>query len=150
MGLFDFVRGAGRKDEEAEQQERVDEAIKSNQLLRYVRGFGFDIDDLKVKYDDGVVTVNGMAKTQADREKVVLALGNTQGVAQVDDRMGVGAPEPEAKFYTVAKGDSLSKIAKDFYGDYKHYPAIFEANKPMLTDPNKIYPGQVLRIPPQS
>jgi nucleoid-associated protein YgaU len=147
MSLFDFVRGAGRKEEE-EQQERVDEAIKSNKLLRYVRGLGLAVDDLKVQYDDGVVTVTGMASTQADRERVVLALGNTEGVAQVDDRMEVGEPEPEAKFYTVQKGDSLSKIAKELYGDYKKYPAIFEANQPMLDDPNKIYPGQVLRIPP--
>ena len=57
------------------------------------------------------------------------------------------APEAEADFYTVKAGDSLSKIAKEYYGDAMKYPAIFEANKPMLKDPDKIYPGQVLRIP---
>jgi nucleoid-associated protein YgaU len=77
-----------------------------------------------------------------------LALGNTQGVAQVDDQMETLSVEEQAQFYTVVKGDSLSKIAKEAYGDYKKYPFIFEANKPMLSDPDKIYPGQVLRIPP--
>ena len=75
-------------------------------------------------------------------------MGNVAGVAQVDDRIVVEAPEPEATFYTVVGGDTLSKIAKEHYGDAMKYPVIFEANKPMLTDPNKIYVGQVLRIPP--
>jgi len=47
----------------------------------------------------------------------------------------------------VVKGDTLSAIAKEMYGSANKYPVIFEANKPMLTDPDKIYPGQVLRIP---
>ena len=149
MGLFDFIKGAGRKDDkEDEQQERVDEAIKSNKLKRYVDGLGFGVEKLVVKYDDGVATVTGKAATQADREKVVLALGNTAGVAQVDDQMEVVEAAEVAQFYTVAKGDSLSKIAKELYGDYKQYPTIFEANRPMFEHPDKIYPGQVLRIPP--
>ncbi len=149
MGLFDFIKGAGRKDDkEDEQQERVDEAIKSNKLKRYVDGLGFGVEKRVVKYDDGVATVTGKAATQADREKVVLALGNTAGVAQVDDQMEVVEAADVAQFYTVAKGDSLSKIAKEIYGDYKQYPTIFEANRPMLEHPDKIYPGQVLRIPP--
>ncbi|KPK55690.1 MAG: hypothetical protein AMS21_13360 [Gemmatimonas sp. SG8_38_2] len=149
MGIFDFIKGAGRKEKDEDvTQEQVDEAIKSNKLKRYVDGLGFGVDQLKVKYDDGVATVWGKAATQADREKVVLALGNTQGVAQVDDQMEVVEAAEVAQFYTVEKGDSLSKIAKEFYGDYKQYPKIFEANRPMLEHPDKIYPGQVLRIPP--
>ncbi len=62
--------------------------------------------------------------------------------------MRVAKPEPEAKMHTVVSGDTLSKISKQFYGDPMKYMKIFEANKPMLKDPNKIYPGQVLRIPP--
>jgi len=147
VGLFDFIKGAGRKDEEDELQEQVDEAIKGNKLKRYVDGLGFGVENLKVKYDDGVATVWGKATTQEEREKVVLALGNTQGVGQVDDQMDVVEAAAAAQFYTVAKGDSLSKIAKEFYGDYKQYPTIFEANRPMLEHPDKIYPGQVLRIP---
>jgi nucleoid-associated protein YgaU len=79
---------------------------------------------------------------------VILAVGNTVGIARVDDRIEVSAPEPEAQFHTVVSGESLSLIAKKYYGDAMKYPVIFEANKPMLTDPDKIYPGQVLRIPP--
>ena len=147
MGIFDFIKGAGRK-EEAKRDEELNDLIRGNKLLRYVMGLGLDIEDLRVRYDDGVATVTGKAASQAEREKVVLALGNTEGVARVDDQMEVAAPEAEAKFYTVEKGDSLSKTAKEMYGDAMKYPAIFEANKPMLTDPNLIYPGQVLRIPP--
>ena len=87
-------------------------------------------------------------ETQADKEKVILAVGNVEGVETVDDRMAVVKTEPEATFYEVQKGDTLSKIAKSHYGDWKLYPQIFEANKPMLKDPDLIYPGQVLRIPP--
>ncbi len=79
-----------------------------------------------MQYDDGTATVRGRAATQADKEKVVLAVGNTEGVEQVDDRMEVSTPEAEAQMYTVKSGDSLSKIAKEFYGDPMKYPAIFE------------------------
>ena len=104
--------------------------------------------DLFVDVEDDKVTVHGEVDTQEEKEKVVLILGNVEGVATVDDRLTVANPEPEAQFYEVKKGDSLSKIAKQFYGDPMKYPVIFEANKPMLKDPNLIYPGQKLRIPP--
>ena len=61
--------------------------------------------------------------------------------------MEVEIQEPEAVFHTVVSGDTLSKIAKKVYGNAMKYPVIFEANKPMLSHPDKIYPGQVLRIP---
>lgn len=92
--------------------------------------------------------ISGRALDQATREKVVLVVGNSEGIAQVDDRMDVENIEPEAVFHTVERGDTLSKISKEHYGDPNQYPLIFEANKPMLQDPDKIYPGQVLRIPP--
>jgi nucleoid-associated protein YgaU len=116
---------------------------------------GLDVKQLKVDVAGETATVSGEAGSQADREKVLLAVGNTQGIAKVDDRMSVATaklaeatpPPPETKYHTVVTGDSLSKIAKEFYGDPMKYPVIFEANKPMLKDPDKIYPGQVLRIP---
>ena len=88
-------------------------------------------------------------------EKIVLVVGNTDGISKVDDRLELIVKqevkkEPAARFYTVVKGDTLSKIAKAHYGDAMKYPVIFEANKPMLSDPDKIYPGQVLRIPDQT
>ncbi len=94
--------------------------------------------------------MTGTAPDQATREKILLAAGNVAGVAEVENRMTVARAEPEAQFHTVVRGDTLSAIAKQFYGNANKYLAIFEANKPMLTHPDKIYPGQVLRIPPQA
>ncbi len=84
------------------------------------------------------------------REKIVLALGNVKGIASVVDGLEVEKPAEPATFYTVVKGDNLTRIAEEHYGDGTKYPAIFDANRPMLSDPDKIYPGQVLRIPPQA
>ena len=156
MGIFDFVKGAGAKlglgDDEKEKERQADEQLeerrKGNALMRHVMGLGFEVEKLRVDFDDGVATVTGQVGDQSTREKVVLAIGNTSGVARVDDRMEVVKSAPEAVMYTVQGGDSLSKIAKEQYGDAMKYTVIFEANKPLLTDPNKIYPGQVLRIPP--
>lgn len=152
MGIFDFIKDVGEKltgkdDEKDARKEALDERMKGNVLMRHVMQLGLDVENLRVDYDDGVATVTGAAADQATRERVVLAVGNTEGVAQVDDQMTVEKPEPQASFYTVQKGDSLSRIAKEQYGDAMKYPEIFEANKPMLKDPDKIYPGQVLRIP---
>ena len=81
------------------------------------------------------------------REKILLTVGNTAGISAVDDAIEVEAAEPEAQFHTVERGDTLSAIAKKYYGKASKYPVIFEANKPMLDNPDRIYPGQVLRIP---
>lgn len=107
------------------------------------------IDNLSVTYDGNTdkVTINGAAANQAEREKAILAAGNVQYVAQVEDNITVATQEPESRMYTVKSGDTLSKISKEVYGDPNQYNKIFEANKPLLSDPNKIYPGQVLRIP---
>ncbi len=154
MGLFDFVKDAGEKlglgkknGDEAAVAEYVEEQQKANALWHLVRDLGLEVEELQITFDDGVATVHGKATSQTEREKVVLAIGNTQGVARVDDRMEVVEPAPEATFYTVEPGDSLSKISLQHYGDAMKYMRIFEANKPMLKDPDLIYPGQVLRIP---
>jgi nucleoid-associated protein YgaU len=150
MGIFDFIKGSGEKlaDKEARETEAAQEAVMGGKLRRHLQGLGLQVENVNVTFDDGVATITGKAASQAEREKAVLVLGNTQGVSRVVDNMTVVAPAPEARFYTVVSGDTLSKIAKAQYGDAMKYPVIFEANKPMLTDPNKIYPGQVLRIPP--
>jgi len=145
MGLFDFLKDAG---EDLERQETQRESEKAASLARQIQILGLKADDLQVAFDDGVVTVRGSTPNQEEREKIVLTLGNIQGVAQVDDQLVVEKSAAGATFYTVQPGDSLSAIAKKQYGDAMKYPVIFEANKPMLSDPNKIYPGQVLRIPP--
>ncbi len=148
MGFFDFVKDAGDKVLHREDNTIENNAAKADSLAGHVIGLGLDVENLEVSFDDGLATVSGIADSQANKEKILLKLGNTYGVARVDDRLTVEIPEPEATFYTVQSGDTLGGIAKAQYGNAMKYPVIFEANKPMLTDPNKIYPGQVLRIPP--
>jgi nucleoid-associated protein YgaU len=172
MGLMSFIKGAGEKlfgvkDVQAAevemQQKPADPAPKQKltELNRkaaeaiegYIRSQNLNAAALTVAFDatTSTVTVAGTAPDQATREKIVLCCGNVEGVEKVEDNMSVDQlSEPEAKFYTVVKGDTLSKISKEQYGDANKYPAIFEANRPMLTHPDKIYPGQVLRIPPQA
>ncbi len=106
------------------------------------------VKDLKVEQVGDKVILKGQAANQAELEKAIIAAGNTIGVAEVESQIEVANPEPPSTFYTVKSGDTLSKIAKAHYGDAKLYHAIFDANKPMLKDPDKIYPGQALRIPP--
>ncbi len=152
MGFLDFVSGVGEKlfggSAESDQE-------RSAKLENHVRKLGLSVTRLKIDVDGDVASVTGEVKAQADREKVLLAVGNTTGIARVDDKLTTTAattpdhePEVPATYYTVEKGDTLSKIAKEQYGNAMKYPVIFEANEPMLTDPDKIYPGQVLRIPP--
>ncbi|HLU92571.1 MAG TPA: peptidoglycan-binding protein LysM [Membranihabitans sp.] len=153
MGLFSFLKKAGSnlfgKDVETKAEEAAKELEARNALLiNEINKLNFDVEDLSLNLDDDTVTVYGKVDSQDEKEKVVLALGNVTGIATVDDRINVVNPKPESTFYEVKSGDSLSKIAKAHYGDPMKYPLIFEANKPMLSDPDKIYPGQVLRIPP--
>ncbi len=162
MGLFSFIKNAGAKvfgigkttEEEAAEARaaanaaelRVEEAAARN-LEETINDLQLQVEGLSVFVDDDMARISGMAYDQATREKVVLVVGNTAGIATVDDQMTVEHIEPEAQFHTVVSGDTLGKIAKNYYGNAMKYPVIFEANKPMLTDPDKIYPGQVLRIP---
>ncbi len=159
MGIFDFVKDAGAKifgqDEPAVQPQarQVDpkqlEAMKRRKALeKLVSELGLEVEGLEVEIQGDAATVRGKVDSQAEREKVVLAVGNVVGIARVDDQLEAVEAAPEAKMHTVVAGDSLSKIAKEHYGNAGKYMAIFEANKPLLEDPNKIYPGQVLRIPP--
>lgn len=158
MGLFSFIKNAGSKifgvgksdaelAAEAAAEELAAEAAAARRLEQTISDLGLDVDGLSVHIDDDKATVSGLAHDQATKEKVVLVVGNSDGIATVDDQMTVENPEPEAQFHTVVSGDTLGKIAKTYYGNAMKYPVIFEANKPMLTDPDKIYPGQVLRIP---
>jgi len=151
MGLFSFVKNAGtkifgKKEETAAPVEQKKQ-IRAQALIDYIKALGLTYQTIKVTVNDDDVKVEGKVTHQAEAEKIILAIGNVEGVDQVHNLMEVVTPAPQAKYYTVVKGDSLSKIAKAFYGDAMKYPVIFEANKPMLSDPNKIYPGQVLRIP---
>ncbi|MDJ0646536.1 MAG: peptidoglycan-binding protein LysM [Flavobacteriaceae bacterium] len=151
MGLFSFIKNAGARvfgiGKTTAEEAAEAEAEKASKLSQAVEALGLHVEGLSIEVDDDKATVYGEAENQATREKVVLVIGNTEGIASVDDQMTTAVQEPEAQFHTVVSGDSLSKIAKKYYGNAMKYPVIFEANKPMLTDPDKIYPGQVLRIP---
>lgn len=138
MGLFSFLKGKGKKVGAAE----ASEAPTSEELTKELAGLGLD-DGLQVAVEGDTVTLTGTPKDQAAKEKAIVAMGNTEGVASVADETPGDAPV----FYEVQSGDNLSGIAKKTLGDGNKYMVIFEANKPMLADPDKIYPGQVLRIP---
>lgn len=168
MGLIQFAKKVGRKlgigdDDDkkvqgqgpqqgqhapsAQQVRELHDRRKAAALVKLVQDMGFKIQDLGVRVDDDKVTLTGQAPSQEIREKVVLLVGNVEGIGSVDDNLKVAQAAPEAQFYEVKSGDTLSKIAKQFYGDANKYPQIFEANRPMLKDPDEIYPGQRLRIP---
>jgi nucleoid-associated protein YgaU len=132
----------------AARKEHLDETRKAAGLEGYVRRLGLEIDDLDIRFNDGLATIDGKVATQAVREKVILAVGNVAGVGQVQDNIVVADDSKEAELHVVVAGDTLSAIAKEHYGDASKYPVIFEANRPMLKDPDLIYVGQVLRIPP--
>ncbi|MAZ26937.1 MAG: peptidoglycan-binding protein LysM [Cytophagaceae bacterium] len=160
MGLFSFIKNAGEKifgsskeeEKAAKAEEKVAARAEANKkaaarIEETISDLGLEVENLKVVIEGETATVTGKAKDQATKEKAVLIAGNVEGIAQVDDQLEVEEKAPEAQFHTVVSGDNLSKIAKKYYGNAMKYPVIFEANKPMLKDPDKIYPGQVLRIP---
>jgi hypothetical protein len=161
MGIIDFLK------------EKLGGGPDADAIKAHVASLGLRVQSLGLTIDDGVATVTGLAVNRAEASKIVMAIGNSDGITRVDNQMrvplssiqpaatpaaaaapggdpagDVDADEEAVVFYPVAKGDTLSGIAKRLYGDPMKYPKIFEANQPMLTDPDKIYPGQVLRVPP--
>ena len=162
MSIISFIKDAGEKlfgrkeaappaaDPAALQaQSDAANATAATAIADYIAAQGLKVSGLDVAFDGatGTVSVAGEAPDQATREKVVLCCGNVHGVSQVDDAMTTAEPADQSRWYTVVRGDTLSAISKSQYGNANEYMKIFEANKPMLTSPDKIYPGQVLRIP---
>ncbi|BAT57660.1 LysM domain/BON superfamily protein [Variibacter gotjawalensis] len=146
MGFFDFIKDAGSKIFGGEAK-----AATADDLKKEVASNGFDANKLEIKVDGDKVVVTGQAKSQEEAEKIILSLGNTIGVAQVNtDGLQVEKPAPESKMYTVKKGDTLWKIAEEHYGKGKgaKYTEIVKANTPPVKNPDLIQPGWVLRIPP--
>ena len=148
MGIFSFNKSAGAKTPD------ISDEAKAKFMVNTINKYNLDVEDLKINVKDETASVWGKVKEQSVKEKIVLGIGNVVGISEVDDNLTLQKQEAnevedvtEAKFYTVEKGDSLSKISKKVYGDAMKYNSIFEANKPMLKDVNLIYPGQVLRIP---
>lgn len=163
MGLFSFVTDAGGKlgsavydmlhDDEGITKpvtispERINE-LRQRSIQVAVTDMGVDANTLNVVVDGETVTLTGSVPDQATSEKVTLCAGNQHGISSVDCQLHVDKPEPESQIYTVKSGDTLGKIAKEFYGNAAKYMVIFEANQPLLKDPNRINIGQALRIPP--
>jgi nucleoid-associated protein YgaU len=151
MALFDFLKGAGKKVK--------DKANIAAELRQAVLDKGVNITNLNVSVSGETATIQGIARDQKDRELARLIVGNHEGIEKVNDQLQLMAPVPqgggtqttttaaESRMYTVKSGDTLSKIAQEVYGEASKYQQIFEANRPMLKDPDEIYPGQVLRIP---
>lgn len=159
MGLYSFIKeklGVGGPD--------------PDKIAAQIKTLGLQVQNFAVTVTDGVATVTGLAANRAEASKIVMAVGNNDGIQKVDNQMRVPlasiqsatpaaatatpvdgddhSDEDGVVFYPVAKGDTLSAISKRLYGDANKYNKIFEANRPMLTHPDKIYPGQVLRVPP--
>jgi nucleoid-associated protein YgaU len=145
MSLISFVKEAGEKLLHA--LTGGNEAQAAESLKEHVSQVGLGNPNIQVTVEGDKVTASGEVTTQEEKEKILLALGNVAGVGSVDDQIAVAAPAAAARFVTVKKGDTLSAISKAEYGDPNKYQKIFEANKPMLSSPDKIYLGQVLRIP---
>jgi nucleoid-associated protein YgaU len=168
MGFFDFISDAGAKVFGKDEPEKN----VTMPVIKHIENSGVDVQHVTTNFNKGVVNLSGYVPNQEQKEKAVLTAGNIAGVSRVQDNLLIGTPPDDAnaavkemqehalkekdvvgeqqwqsQTYTVQSGDTLGKIAKQFYGDAMKYPKIFEANQPMLENPDKIYPGQVLRIP---
>ena len=166
MGMFSFIKDAGEKLFGHKEVEAVaasaasDDSAKANlealnasaaqAITTYIEAQNLGIEGLNVAFDGttGTVHLQGTAPSQEASEKVALCCGNVAGVTTVENLLAITQPDAESQFHDVVRGDTLSAIAKQYYGNAGKYMAIFEANKPMLSHPDKIYPGQKLRIPP--
>ena len=141
MGLFDFAVNMGKKlfgggDDPAAKIKQEIEASNPG------------IQNLNVEFKDGKVSLSGDAASAEAMEKAVLIAGNVQGVGEVNaDQVKAPAQSGQVDYYIIQQGDTLSAIAKKFLGNANDYPKIFEANREVIQDPNKIYPGQKIRIP---
>lgn len=146
MSIFSFLKDAGEKIIDL----LTPGDAQADSLKDHIARVGLGNPNVQATVQGSTVIVTGEVASQEEKEKIVITLGNIAGVDQVDDRITVAASAPvvtASRFVTVEKGDTLSAISKRVYGDPNKYQKIFDANKPMLQDVNKIYPGQVLRIP---
>lgn len=147
MGLLSFVKEAGEKIWDAvsgdSKEERADK-LKNISMVLICLAPKRSILMLRTMAPPRSLA---MLLRRRIRKKILVAVGNVTGVGQVSDGVKVTQSGAESRFYTVKSGDTLSAISKAMYGSANDYQRIFEANKPMLTHPDKIYPGQVLIIP---
>jgi nucleoid-associated protein YgaU len=166
MGIISFFKEAGEKlfgskpevaeavaEPSNEEKAAAASAAANDAIKDYIRANGLPADDLNIQFNpsDSVITVTGLVADRETQDKIIACCGNVHGVAGVQDDMTCEEPDaPACTFHMVNKGDTLSAIAKQAYGNANKYMLIFEANKPMLSHPDKIYPGQNLIIPAQA
>ncbi|OMG74494.1 peptidoglycan-binding protein LysM [Burkholderia ubonensis] len=156
MGLLSFIKEAGEKllghaDAQAAEDPNAANQTAADAIKHYIDTQGLDTSNLTVAFDGAsrTVTLSGSVADLDTKAKVKVAAGNVQGVAGVNDD-DLQPDDPEVQYHDVVSGDNLWKIAEKYYGDGTKNTAIFEANKPMLSSPDRIYPGQKLVIPAQS
>ncbi|AOK52964.1 peptidoglycan-binding protein LysM [Burkholderia stagnalis] len=156
MGLLSFIKEAGEKllghaDAQAAEDPNAANQTAADAIKHYIDTQGLDTSNLTVAFDGAsrTVTLSGSVADLDTKAKVKVAAGNVQGVAGVNDD-DLQPDDPEVQYHDVVSGDNLWKIAEKYYGDGTKNTAIFEANKPMLSSPDRIYPGQKLVIPPQA
>lgn len=157
MGLFDFLKNKKAKTPatptppKPDVNANADKMIRQQKLLMLensVAALGLDIENMNLDFYNNTASITGLVKSDADRVAIIDTLNTIDGVYSVDDRLVVETPPaPQFETYVIKKGDSLSRIAKHYYGDAMKYKDIFEANKDILDDPNKIFPGQEIKIP---
>lgn len=145
MGILDFVKDAGHHlfDTDAEAADNIKQHLDIATV---------GIKNLNVEFDDGTCTVSGDCPNEGTRTSALLIVGNTKGVEKVvADNFTFPEPPEEEKekfeIYEIVSGDTLGGIAKRYYGKASMYTRIHEANKELIPDPNKIYPGQKVKIP---
>ena len=128
--------------------------------------YAYAIQQAKGKFDgsaqerDGKLYFNGSVRSEAEKNEIwnaIKTIPEWRNEVEADIRVTGGgaaaggataaAVATKQRTYTVKAGDTLSKIAKEHLGDANAYPRIFEANRDQLSDPDKIKPGQVLKIP---
>ncbi len=141
MGLLSFVKSIGEKLFHSEED-------APEKITNYIEKDNPGVSNLKVEVKDGVATLSGEAESAEAREKAVLMAGNIEGIEEVKfDNLNAPASEVKVEYYEIVAGDTLYGIAKKFYGDGNMYMKIFEANREVIKDPDKIYVGQKIRIP---
>jgi nucleoid-associated protein YgaU len=143
MGLFDFAKNIGEKVF-GDKEDPTEQAVK---VKSHIEKDNPGVADLEVSVSDGVVSLKGEAASGEALEKAVLLAGNVQGVEKVMAVTVKTPDEPQIEYYEIVSGDTLSGIAKKFYGDAMQYPRLFEANREVIKDPDLIYPGQKIRVP---
>ena len=161
MDLFGFVKDVGRRLFDKDE-------VAANRIREHIQAHNPGVEDLEVTFDNGIVGLSGRCTRPDAFQKCVLMAGNVKGVADVyasalvpfvapkPEAVPVGGPHQHAhatpeqaneEYYVIQRGDTLSHIAKRYFGNASDWRRLFEANREVIEDPDKIFPGQKIRVP---